>query len=241
MSRWWGERGWLLVDGEGVQLRPAGASQATRVRGSLGEALDGLVELGGGGLPGRGSGCNVVLGDELVRHLVVRWPDGLRGRVERQAFVSHRLRETHGVSAPDWRIVVEGVVTDMPAIACAAPVSLLEQVFAWGGRNGWRIDSVRSEYIAAFNQFRRRLGDRQGAFSLASSRAWTVGTWRDGEWHSLRTRVGIEQGEAGQAVLAMFGAAVVDSGSGVLYGVGAGACPVPDGWSVRMLGSAPWQ
>ena len=240
MSRFWAEPQRLLIEPDALVVVGSGGS-ARRI------AFDAAPDLALAAFAGesadlvrRGSRWQVSIADALVRYLVVRWPDGLRGRGERVAFVAHRFREVHGVVAPEWQIAVERTATRLPALACAAPAVLVAAIGDWARRNRVRLVGASGEFIATYNRVRPALAHPLGALAVQRAGRVTVGLWHDAVWHALRSQ---PLGSGGDAGLALFlesmrvGAGA--SGEGVMYCAGTGF-DAPPGWRTVRLGDAAW-
>lgn len=238
MSRSSAER-CLLIERDAICVRHGTAERRIGFDWSPETALATLAAEPDSGVR-RGARWEVVFADALVRYLVIRWPDGLRGRAEREAFVAHRFREVHAVGAPEWKIVVERAATGIPSLACAVPTLHAEAVAAWARANRLRLGAVTGEFIDAFNRVRPQLAHPFGALAVRRGGRLTVGLWRNALWQTLRSQ---PLGPDGNGSIGLFLESPdwrADGGEdGVLYCLGA-APATPRGWRVVSLEGGAW-
>jgi hypothetical protein len=198
---------WLLrLDADDWLLRTAVGVRRQAHDGTPAPALERLAT----DLQGRGARLQVVLGDGWLRYLVLHWPPGVRAAEERQAFMAHRFRTVHELTAPDWAFALDRDAVDFPALACAAPASLIAALHAFAQARGVRLRQVAGDFVDRFNHLRQRFDEAPGtlcALAVASGARLTVGLWRDGAWHAVRSRaIGDTRG-------ASFGGVSGDSGA----------------------------
>jgi hypothetical protein len=194
--------------------------------------LPGALELLPADLLPRGRRCRVVLDDGLLRYALIRWPAGLGRGAEREAFVAHRLREVHGVAAPDWRWQVDPEPPPRPALACAAPAALVAALRALARQRGWKLVELSGAFAACYNRRRRALAAPLGALLVEGAGRFTLGLWRGGEWLAVRSQPASAD-RAGALGLLLGGAA--DDGPGGTLFVRGPACGAPAGWQVSLL------
>lgn len=236
MSRFWAEPRRLLVEGDALCVLGGGERRHVGFDGEADAAF--AASAPDAVVPG-GSRCQVLLADALVRYLVIQWPSGLRGRSERAAFVAHRFREVHGVTAPEWQIMVEPTVGGFPALACAAPAVLIDAVAEWARRRRVRLAGLSGEFVAVYNRARPRLADRCGALGLQRGGRLTIGMWHDAVWQALRSQpLGAGGDNAIGVMLASMRGRLGGEG-GVLYCFGP-ALDAPAGWRAITLGNDAW-
>jgi len=224
---------WTLGTGPGAHRTPFGGATPVAV-----------LEMFTADMTPPRSRLQIVIDDSWLRYLVVRWPDGVRGREERQAYLAHRFREVHGVAEPEWTFAFDRGPVHFPVLACAAPRSVTEGIQAFARTRRLRLVGVAGCFVHRFNQLQRRLHSAPGSFgALAVSRGdrLTVGLWRDSAWQALRSQ---NVGEHGPQVLRQ----TLESwtlrtpgadGAGVLYTLGI-APAAPAGWRTEDVGDASW-
>lgn len=186
----------------------------------------------------------VVLDDSWLRYLVVRWPDALRGRDERQAYLAHRFHEVHGIAEPEWTFAFDRGPVHFPVLACAAQHAVTDGIEAFARARRLRLVGVAGSFVHCFNRLQGRLDSAAGALgalAVARGSRLTVGLWRDGAWQALRSQ---NVGEHGPQVLRQtleswtLRAPGAD-GAGVLYT--SGIVPAaPSGWRAEDAGDAAW-
>lgn len=224
---------WTFGTGSGAPRIPFGKTTPAAAL----EALDANIT------PPR-SRLQVVLDDSWLRYLVVRWPDVLRGREERQAYLAHRFGEVHGIAEPEWTFAFDRGPVHFPVLACAAQRSVTDAIQAFARARRLRLVGVAGCFVHRFNQLQRRLDSAPGSFgalAVARGSRLTVGLWRDGAWQALRSQ---NVGEHGPQFLRhtleswTLGVAATD-GAGVLYT--SGITPAaPAGWRSEDLEDASW-
>ncbi len=226
MSRFWARA-------ETLHLGPDALAAAGKSHPLAGDLAAALASVPPNWLP-RGTRCRVVLDDALLRYALVRWPAGVGGRGEQAAYVAHRLREVHGIGAPEWQWQVDREAPPRPAVVCAMPAALLAAIRRLAGEQGWRIESIQGAFCALFNDRRRELSASLGALVWWRPGRSTIGVWQDGAWLGLRSQA--VEGDAGAALalaLASMGAA---NQSGVVYA--SKGLSVPAGWTACLLGES---
>ncbi|CAI06777.1 hypothetical protein [Aromatoleum aromaticum] len=190
------------------------------------------------------SRLQIVIDDSWLRYLVVRWPDALRGREERQAYLAHRFREVHGVAEPEWTFAFDRGPVHFPVLACAAQRSVINALQAFARARRLRLVGVAGCFVHRFNRLQRRLDSAPGDFgalAVARGSRLTVGLWRDGAWQALRSQ---NVGDHGPQILRQtleswtLRMAGADRG-GVLYASGI-APAAPTGWRIEDAGDASW-
>lgn len=207
---------WTLLTAEGVQRQEvAGAPEAALAR----------IEA----RPGAGkAGLSVILGDAWLRYLVIAWPPGMRRSDERRGFMAHRFNRVHEIAEPEWCLAMDSSVADYPALACAAPASLLNAVRDFAEARNLKLTGVTGDFPASFNDCIYHLDESAGtlgALALLRGSRLTVGLWRDGAWLGVRSQNVAAQGEAQLRALldtwsVEFSAAGEPGGPGVLYAAG---------------------
>jgi len=236
VSRFWAEPRRLLVEADALAV--VGGGERRRV-GFDGDADAAFAASAPDALVPRGSRCQVLLADALVRYLVIQWPSGLRGRSERAAFVAHRFRQVHGVSAPEWQIMVEPTAGAFPALACAAPAVLIDATAGWARRRRVRLAGLSGEFVAAFNRARPRVTHRFGALGLQRGGRVTVGIWHDAMWQALRSQpLGAWDDSAIGLMLAPLRGRLGGEAA-ALYCFGP-TLDAPAGWRAITLGNDAW-
>lgn len=147
----------------------------------------------------RGSRLHTVLGDGWLRYLVMRWPAGVQSREERAAYMAYRFHEVHGTSEPEWAFALDRDAVNFPALACAAPESLLAGIKIFADAHGLRPGRIVGDFVDCFNHLRPRFDEPPGtlaALALIRTGRLTVGLWRDGQWLAVRSRTVGENGAA---------------------------------------------
>lgn len=227
MSRFWAEAPTLELSAERARL----GGRDVPLAGPLPEALAGLpADL----LP-RGRRLRVVLDDGLLRYALIHWPEGLARGAEREAFVAHRLREVHGIAAPEWSWRVDPEPPPRPALACAAPLALVEALRKMASERGWKLAEISGAFARRYNQARSRLGAPVGALLVEGAGRYTLGLWRDGAWAAVRSQPASADPAAALGLL--LGAAGLAEEGGTLFVAGAD-CAAPPGWRVQSLRGA---
>lgn len=228
MSLFWAEAATLEVAPERVRL----GARELALAAPLPEALAGLpADL----LP-RGGRLRVVIDDGLLRYTLIHWPAGLARGAERDAYLAHRLRQVHGIAAPQWCWQVDPEPPPRPALACAAPTALVEGLRRLARERGCKLIEISGAFTHRYNRARRRLKAPLGALLVEGAGRYTLGLWREGAWAALRSQpAGAERATALNLLLGAAG--VAGEQGGTLYVAGP-ACAAPPGWRVEALGAA---
>lgn len=224
MSPFWAEP--ITLELSPSRLRVGGRDVS--LGGSLPAALGALP----GDLIPRGGRCQVVVDDGLLRYALVRWPAGLGRGAERDAFVAHRLREVHGIAAPEWCWRVDPEPAPRPALVCAAPAALVEALGGLVRSRGGKLVGLCGAFPWRYNQARRRFAAPLGALLVDGVDRFTLGLWRAGEWQAVRSQPA--GADRATALGLLLGAAGLGEQGGTLY-VSGRACPAPPGWRVEGL------
>lgn len=223
MSPWWAEP--LLLQLTATRLTVGGRGVA--LSGPLPEALQTLPP----DLLPRGRRIRVVLDDALLRYALIRWPDGLGRGPERAAFVAHRMKEVHGIAAPEWCWQVDPEPAPRPALACAAPEVLVEGLGALIRGRGCRLVAMTGAFAHRYNQGRPGFAAPLGALLVEGADRFTLGVWQGGAWQAVRSQpASVDRASALGLLLGTAGVA----GAGTLYVAGP-ACAAPAGWQVQPL------
>lgn len=225
MSPWWAEP--LTLELSPIRLKLGG--RELPLSGALPEALSALpADL----LP-RGRRCRVVLDDALLRYALIRWPAGLARGAEREAFVAHRLKEVHGISAPEWCWRVDPEAAPRPALACAAPAALVEALRTLFEQRGCRLMELTGAFAHCYNRGRPGFAAPVGALLVEGAGRFTLGLWREGAWQAVRSQPA--SADRATALGLLLGSAGLAGQEGTLYVAGP-ACQAPQGWQVVAFG-----
>jgi hypothetical protein len=231
VSPWWAEPVTLELAPDALRL----AGRRVPLAGPLPAALAALSAAQGAELLPRGRRCRVVVDDGLLRYALVRWPEGLGRGAEREAFVAHRLKEVHGIAAPEWCWRVDPEPAPRPALVCAAPTALVAALRDLARRQGCKLVELSGAFVRHYNQGRRGFATPVGALLVEGAGRFTLGLWRDGAWRALRSQPA--SADRATALGLLLGSAGLTGQGGVLYVAGP-ACPAPAGWRVEVLGGA---
>lgn len=222
---------WALLTPTGVRRRTLDAAPAAQLERLKVDPL------------ARDTALQVVVHDVWLRHLVVRWPEGVFGRAERDAWLGHRFRDVHGVAAPEWSLATDRDSVGPSVLASAIPAALIAAIHVFVRRHRLRLGGVVGDFVATYNRWQpgfREPRDSFGALAVVRGRRVTAGLWRDGEWLAIRS-----QPFAGEDASATVGNmldtwALAESGGrgskaapiGVLHTVGPDV-DAPAGWRVE--------
>ncbi|WP_153108912.1 hypothetical protein [Propionivibrio limicola] len=179
---------WLLrLEADAWVLHTPAGVQRQAHDGAPESALERLA----GDTAARGTRLHTVLGDGWLRYLVMRWPAGVQSREERAIYMAYRFDEVHGASEPEWAFALDRDAVNFPALACAAPASLLAAIQAFAAAHGLRPGRIVGDFVDCFNQLRQRFDEPPGtlaALALIRPERLTVGLWCDGRWQAIRSR-----------------------------------------------------
>ena len=228
MSPFWAEAAILELAPERLCL----GQRDLPLAGPLPEALRALP----GDLLPRGSRCRIVVDDSLLRYALIHWPAGLGRGAEREAFLAHRLREIHGIVAPQWCWRADPEPAPRPALVCAMPTDLRDGLRQLASERGWKLVEMSGAFARRYNLARPRLKAPLGALLVEGAGRYTLGLWRDGAWQALRSQPA--SAERATALGLLLGAAGLAGQGGILYVAGP-ACVAPPSWHVELLGATP--
>lgn len=239
MSRFSAEPWQLTLDGCGWRLSRDHAELSAPVQGDSTTLAAALATLDTQA-PLRGGRLAVELRDKLLRYLVIEWPAGLRGRAERQAWVSERFREVHGADAALWVFALDREGGSARQLACAAPRDVVEAVSAFAAARRLRITAFRGSFIAAVNRVRNGLDAGTGGLALQGDGQLTMGIWRDGEWRRIRSMAASDDSGAAlrQTLASWLPELAVEPAAGsapaTLHAIGLAPVGLPAGWQFRL-------
>lgn len=154
----------------GFEWQPSLDALADRLKGAKDESANAVV----------------ILSNHFVRYTLVRWDEQLTDPREQEALARICFQKTYGDLANDWTIRMSDEGYGLPCIACAIDRMLPEAIVRTLAPTRLRLTSIRPYFVAAFNQWRRRLGDTRSFLLVAEPGRVCAGLLGDEKWFSVR-------------------------------------------------------
>jgi hypothetical protein len=129
---------------------------------------------------------DVTLCGGLVHYLALPWPDEVVEESESAAFAAHHFRRVFGDAAAGWAIRVDAEEGSL-RVACAVDRALLDGLGAAARAAGRRLAHVQPFLAAAYNGWRRDLGEASALFVTLEPGRWCAALLAAGEWRALRS------------------------------------------------------
>ena len=157
------------------------------------DALAGTLE----GFGARGQRAAVRLSNRWVRYAVLPWSAEIVRAAELEQLARVHFEQRDGAAVAAWTVRVCDGGWGRPFVACAIDTALLAGVRAVLQAQGVRLGSVQPLLMAAFNDWRRRLGTG-AAFAVVEPDRVCVGMFDGDGWGEIGSRR-----SAGDAVAAL--------------------------------------
>lgn len=137
----------------------------------------------------QGAVARVVLADHWVRYAVVPYSADISGEAERMTQARHVLGGIYGEVASQWSVTLSDTRPGLPAVACAVPAALLEELQLLLARRKLPLKSMQPQLVAAYNHWRARLPDGGAWFVTLEQGTLAAARLVKGAWdrvHSVR-------------------------------------------------------
>jgi hypothetical protein len=137
----------------------------------------------------QGAAVRIVLADHWVRYAVVPHSAAISGEAERLVQARHVLAGIYGEVASQWTVTLSDTRPGLPAVACAVPAALLEDLHLLLARHKLPLSSLQPQLIAAYNHWRPRLPDGGAWFVTLEQGTLAAARLVKGAWdrvHSVR-------------------------------------------------------
>lgn len=119
---------------------------------------------------------------------VIRWPQGLRGRVEREAFVRSEFVAAYGAAAERWALRVEPAWLGGSSLAAALEPALIAALRSVVQARRLRLRGLSPALVSRFNLARATMSEPHGALALIDDGRLWLGVWHDREWCGIRNQ-----------------------------------------------------
>ncbi|MEZ5500656.1 MAG: hypothetical protein R3E77_14685 [Steroidobacteraceae bacterium] len=106
----------------------------------------------------------IVVADMWARYCIIPPHPELATDEERLRFGEHSLREIFGESMKDWASQLARTADDRPAIACALPRAMLEEILEISSAARLKLLSLQPHLVYAFNRVHDRIPDDSAWF-----------------------------------------------------------------------------
>jgi len=131
----------------------------------------------------------VVLADHWIRYAVVPYSTAISGDDERMTQARHVLAGIYGDVVSQWSVTLSDTRPGLPALACAVPAALLEELQQLLARRKLPMKSLQPQLVAAYNHWRTRLPDGGAWFVSLEQGMLAAARLVKGAWdrvHSVR-------------------------------------------------------
>lgn len=148
----------------------------------------------------RGSRVEVVLSNRFARFCLVPWSWDIDSPSEQQTLARHCLEEIYGEAVDGWQVRISPEAGGCMRLAAAIPEALLDGVRAQCTARGARLVSLQPYQMAAFNRFRRQLGQGDFLFILVEPGRCMLLLAQAGAWARVRS-LGVDDAPESLALL----------------------------------------
>jgi hypothetical protein len=128
----------------------------------------------------------VILSNHFVRYALIPRCEQLSGEEEEMALVRHSFTKIYGAAAEAWEIRLSEDGGNGPRVASAVDQRLVESLREVLASSVMKLRSIQPYLMAAFNQWRGRLG-REAGFVLVEPGRLCLALLRDRQWRAVRT------------------------------------------------------
>lgn len=148
-------------------------------------------------LSGSRMSARVTLSNHFSRYTMVPWSETLSDAAEEVAYARHCFRQQYGAGAEQWELRLSPERPQLPQLASAVDMRLLDELRSVFKRNGIALKSIQPRLMAAYNNCRHVLEDRSAWFALYEPGSLCLARLQQGRWDSVRTmRIGNEWRDA---------------------------------------------
>jgi hypothetical protein len=141
----------------------------------------------------QGAAVRLVLADHWVRYAVVPYSADINGEVERMIQARHVLAGIYGEVASQWSVTLSDTRPGLPAVACAVPAALLEELHLLLARYRLPLKSMQPQLVAAYNHWRSRLPDGGAWFVTLEQGTLAAARLVKGAWDRVHcVRIGAD-------------------------------------------------
>jgi hypothetical protein len=140
-----------------------------------------------GAVASRGDAVELRLSNRWVRYGVLPWHAGVTGSAELEQLARLRFEQHHGNAVAGWTIRCCDDGFGRPLLACAIDTALLEALQERLAAHGLRLASLQPLLMAAFNDWRRRLG-QSAALALVEADRLCLAAFEHGRWVEVISR-----------------------------------------------------
>lgn len=135
--------------------------------------------------------ATVILSNHFLRYAMVPWRDGLAGAEEDMSYTRHCFARVYGKSAQQWELRLNHESPEMPRLASAVDVELLDALRGLFDGAGIALKSVQPHLMEVFNRFRGSLRQHGAWFALVEPGNLCLALLSGGHWSQMRSlRIG---------------------------------------------------
>lgn len=126
--------------------------------------------------------ASVILSNHFLRYTLVPWQAELADEKEDYAFARHCFTKVYGKAVQQWEVRLSHEAPEMPRVASAVNVELLDALRGVFDGAGVTLHSIQPHLMAAFNGFRKRLQHRSVWFALLEPGNLCLALLHHGRW-----------------------------------------------------------
>lgn len=136
---------------------------------------------------GKTAGAVVVISNHFLRYALVPWRADLVDAEEDMSFVRHCFDKVYGKSARQWELRLSQEAPEMPRLATAVDLELLDGLRAVFDSVGIPLRSIQPRLMASFNRFRSTLQQRDAWLALLEPGNLCLALLQHGRWSRVRS------------------------------------------------------
>jgi hypothetical protein len=141
----------------------------------------------------QGAIVRLVLADHWVRYAIVPHSAAISGEAERMIQARHVLAGIYGDVVSQWSVTLGDTRPGLPAVACAVPAALLEDLQLLLARYKLPLKSMQPQLVAAYNHWRGRLPDGGAWFVTLEQGTLAAARLVKGAWDRVHcVRIGAD-------------------------------------------------
>lgn len=130
--------------------------------------------------------ATVVLSNQFLRYALVPWRAGLADAEEDLSYARHCFTRVYGKPALQWETRLSHQPPEMPRLASAIDVDLLDGLRSVFDRTGVTLRSIQPYLMTAFNSARGQLRQRSAWLALLEPGHLCLALLHNGQWSRVR-------------------------------------------------------
>lgn len=129
---------------------------------------------------------HAVVSDSFVRYALLPWNDALLSKAEDRILQRAKFEELYG-DMREWQVLADRQHFGQARIACAMPAALADGIATLCGAHGAKPGAVVPYFVACWNRWRRRIGEKSGLLVVVERENVVIGSFERGDWSGLRS------------------------------------------------------